>query len=63
LQYIHIIQKYVYTITVEEAKTALIELLKEQVTQLSIMSKIELGDDVIEEYNKLNDIIEAKQQS
>jgi len=47
--------------TVEEAKTALIELLKEQVTQLSIMSKIELGDDVIEEYNKLNDIIEAKQ--
>ena len=49
--------------TVEQAKTALIELLKEQVTQLSIMSKIELGDDVIEEYNKLNDIIEAKQQS
>ena len=49
--------------TVEEAKSALIDLLKEQVEQLSVMSKIELGDDVIEEYNKLNDIIEAKQQS
>jgi len=46
--------------TVEEAKTALIELLMEQVVQLSTMSKIELGDDVIQEYNKLKNIIEAK---
>jgi len=49
--------------TVEEAKTALIDLLLEQVEQLSIMSKIELGDDVIEEYNRLSEIIYAKEQS
>jgi hypothetical protein len=49
--------------TVEEAKTALIDLLREQVEQLSIMSKIELGDDVIEEYNRLSEIIYAKEQS
>ena len=49
--------------TIEEAKTAMINLLMDQVVQLTTMYKIELGDDVIEEYNKLNDIIEAKQQS
>lgn len=49
--------------TVEEAKTALIDLLREQVEQLSIISKIELGDDVIEEYNRLSEIIYAKEQS
>jgi hypothetical protein len=49
--------------TVEEAKTTLIDLLREQVEQLSIMSKIELGDDVIEEYNRLSEIIYAKEQS
>jgi hypothetical protein len=49
--------------TVEEAKTALIDLLREQVQQLSIMSKIELGDDVIEEYNRLSEVIYAKEQS
>ena len=41
----------------EEAKTELIHLLEEQVEQLTIMSKIDLGDDVIEEYNRLKDII------
>ena len=41
----------------EEAKTKLIEVLLEQVDQLSIMSKIELGDDVIEEIKRLNLII------
>jgi len=49
--------------TVEEAKSALIDLLKEQVEQLSVMSKIELGDDVIEEYNRLSEVIAAKEQS
>ncbi len=41
----------------EEAKDKLIKLLYEQVMQLSIMSKIELGDDVIAEYQKLTKII------
>ena len=41
----------------EEAKTELIHLLERQVEQLTIMSKIDLGDDVIEEYNRLKDII------
>ena len=49
--------------TVEEAKSALIDLLKEQVEQLSVMSKIELGDDVIQEYNRLSEVIAAKEQS
>jgi hypothetical protein len=49
--------------TVEEAKSALIDLLKEQVEQLSVISKIELGDDVIEEYNRLSEVIAAKEQS
>ena len=37
----------------EEAKDALIELLMNQVIDLTIMSKIELGDDVIEKINSL----------
>jgi len=41
----------------EEAKIKLIEVLLEQVDQLSIMSKIELGDDVIEEIKRLKNII------
>ena len=44
--------------TKEEAKTELINLLEDQVQQLSIMSKIELGDDVIEEWKKLKKIID-----
>ena len=43
--------------TKEQAKDQLIELLYEQVIQLSMMSKIELGDDVITEYQRLNKII------
>jgi hypothetical protein len=35
--------------TKEEAKDALIEVLMNQVIDLSMMSKIELGDDVIAE--------------
>ena len=41
----------------EEAKDALIELLFNQVADLTIMSKIELGDDVIEEIKRLRAII------
>ena len=41
----------------EEAKDALIELLFNQVADLTMMSKIELGDDVIEEIRRLRAII------
>ena len=41
----------------EEAKAALIEVLMNQVVDLTMMSKIELGDDVIEEINRLKAII------
>jgi hypothetical protein len=41
----------------EEAKDKLIEVLMTQVVDLSMMSKIELGDDVIEEIKRLKTII------
>jgi hypothetical protein len=41
----------------EEAKTQLIQLLENQVIDLSMMSKIELGDDVIAEIKRLKEII------
>ena len=44
----------------EEAKDALIELLYSQVIDLSMMSKIELGDDVIAEIKRLKAIINEK---
>ena len=44
----------------EEAKDALIELLFNQVADLTMMSKIELGDDVIEEIKRLKTIIDDK---
>ena len=43
--------------TKDEAKDALIELLFSQVMDLTLMSKIELGDDVIEEIKRLKSII------
>ena len=43
--------------TKEEAKDHLIELLYIQVVDLSLMSKIELGDDVIAEIKRLKAII------
>jgi len=43
--------------TKEEAKDKLIEVLTNQVMDLSMMSKIELGDDVIEEIKRLREII------
>ena len=46
--------------TKEQAKDALIELLMNQVTDLTLMSKIELGDDVIAEIKRLQSIIRKK---
>ena len=40
------------------AQLSLIDLLYSQVVDLSMMSKIELGDDVIAEIRRLKDIIE-----
>jgi len=41
----------------DEAKDKLIELFWIQIVDLSLMSKIELGDDVIAEIKKLKQII------
>ena len=41
----------------EQAKDQLIELLMNQVVDLTLMSKIELGDDVINEIRRLKGII------
>ena len=46
----------------EEAKDKLIEILTNQVMDLTMMSKIELGDDVIEEIKRLKEIIKPKQK-
>jgi len=40
-----------------DAKNALIELYEQQITDLTMMSKIELGDDVITEIKRLKSII------
>lgn len=45
---------------IEEAKDQLIELLENQVMDLTLMSKIELGDDVIAEIKRLKGIKETK---
>jgi phospholipase C len=49
--------------TKEQAKDALIEVLMNQVMDLSMMSKIELGDDVIAEIRKLKEIINRYQEN
>jgi len=41
----------------EQAKDALIEVLMNQVVDLTMMSKIELGNDVMEEIKRLKEII------
>jgi hypothetical protein len=41
----------------EQAKDELIKVLYSQVVDLTMMSKIELGDDVIAEIKRLNEII------
>jgi hypothetical protein len=40
-----------------QAKDALIELYEQQIMDLTLMSKIELGDDVIAEIKRLKAII------
>ena len=40
--------------SLEQKQSELIDLLKGQVIDLSLMSKIELGDDVVKEWNRLN---------
>jgi hypothetical protein len=44
----------------EQAKDELIKVLESQVMDLSMMSKIELGDDVIAEIKRLKEIINEK---
>ena len=44
----------------EQAKDELIKVLYSQVVDLTMMSKIELGDDVIAEIKRLKDIINEK---
>jgi hypothetical protein len=44
----------------EQANDKLIDLLEGQITDLVIMSKIELGDDVIQEIKRLKEIINTK---
>lgn len=41
----------------EMLQAELISLLKNQIADLTMMSKIELGDDVIAEINRLQDLI------
>jgi hypothetical protein len=41
----------------EQAKDQLIELLMGQVIELTVLSKIELGNDVIDEIKRLKQII------
>ena len=44
----------------DQAKTELIKLLENQVMDLVVMSKIELGDDVIAEIKRLKSIIKEE---
>ena len=44
----------------EEAKDELIKVLYSQIVDLTMMSKIELGDDVISEIKRLKDLIDEQ---
>jgi hypothetical protein len=46
----------------EQAKDALIELYENQIMDLTLMSKIELGDDVITEIKRLKELIRKDKQ-
>jgi hypothetical protein len=48
-------------ITKDQAKDELIEVLMNQVVDLNMMSKIELGDDVIAEIKRLKAIINERE--
>ena len=55
-------QKYNMT-RLEQLQEEMCDLLGEQLTQISLMSKIELGDDVIQEIQRLqNEIKELKNE-
>ena len=54
---IHRLMEFISSDHREEAKSQLIELLEGQVMDLVLMSKIELGDDVIAEIKRLKEII------
>jgi hypothetical protein len=45
------------TVVKEQAKDQLIDLYEQQIADLVMMSKIELGDDVIEKIQELKKII------
>lgn len=47
-----------YNMNKEQAITALLELYENQIMDLIVMSKIELGNDVIEEIKRLKTIID-----
>ncbi len=47
----------------EEAKDQLIDLLMGQVADLSMMSKIELGNDVIDEIRRLRSVIDGPDEA
>jgi len=49
--------------TVEQAKDQLIEILENQVMDLTVMSKIELGDDVIAEVRRLKATISILEEN
>ena len=46
--------------TKQQAQSAMIDLLKGQLTELTVISKIELGDDVIAELTRLQSIIDSQ---
>jgi hypothetical protein len=46
----------------EQAKDELIKLLESQIMDLTLMSKIELGDDVISEIKRLKELIGKDEQ-
>jgi hypothetical protein len=45
----------------ETAKDQLLKLYESQIVDLTVMSKIELGDDVIEEIRRLKEVINAQE--
>jgi len=45
----------------ETAKDQLLRLYESQIMDLTVMSKIELGDDVIEEIRRLKEVINAQE--
>ena len=53
------VEKFKLKIMAEQAKAELILLYETQIEDLTMMSKIELGDDVIKEIKRLKQIIHS----